>query len=70
MVMEDRELIITPLGTVSTYCYEDKNCPGFLVQYGNNKILLDCGNGISKYLNLPNDFDNLTIIISHLHPLV
>ena len=66
--MENKELIITPLGTVSTYCYEDKNCPGFLVQYEENRVLLDCGNGISKYLNLPKDLHNLTIIISHLHP--
>ena len=66
--MENKELTITPLGTVSTYCYEDKNCPGFLIQYGNNKFLLDCGNGISKNLNLPKDLNNLTIIISHLHP--
>lgn len=65
--MQDKELLITPLGTVSTYCYEDKNCPGFLVRYGENKILLDCGNGISKYLNFPDDLNNLTIIISHLH---
>lgn len=65
--MENKELIITPLGTVSTYCYKGKKCPGFLVQYGKNKILLDCGNGICENLNLPNDFDNLTIIISHLH---
>ena len=60
--MENKELIVIPLGTVSTYCYENKNCPGFLVQYGEHKVLLDCGNGISKDLN------NLTIIISHLHP--
>jgi len=66
--MEDKELIITPLGTVSTYCCEGKKCPGFLVQYGDKKILLDCGNGICEYLNLPNDLNNLTIIISHLHP--
>lgn len=64
--MENKELIITPLGTVSTYCYEGKKCPGFLVQYGDNKILLDCGNGISEYMNLPNDLNNLVIIISHL----
>ena len=66
--MENNELVITPVGTVSTYCYEDKNCPGFLVQYGENRILLDCGNGVCENLNLPNDFNNLTIIISHLHP--
>lgn len=61
------DIIITPLGTVSTYCHNGKNCPGFLVQYGENKILLDCGNGICSYLNLPDDLNNLSIIISHLH---
>ena len=66
--MENKSMIITPLGTVSTYCYEDKNCPGFLVKYGKNKILLDCGNGISRGLKFPDDLNNLTIIISHLHP--
>ena len=66
--MKIKELIITPLGTVSTYCYKEKNCPGFLVNYGSSKILLDCGNGISKELNLPSDLNNMTIIISHLHP--
>lgn len=65
--MENKELIITPLGTVSTYCYDGKKCPGFLLQYGENKILLDCGNGISEYMNLPDDLNNLIIIISHLH---
>jgi len=38
-----------------------------LIECGNRKIMLDCGNGISKYLDLPNDFNNLDIIISHLH---
>ena len=66
--MENKDLFIVPLGTVSTFCYEGKKCPGFLVQYGENRILLDCGNGISEYLDLPNDLNNLSIIISHLHP--
>ena len=61
------EMIIKPLGTVSTFCYLDKCCPGFLIECGKRKIMLDCGNGISKYLDLPNDFNNLSIIISHLH---
>lgn len=65
--MDNKEIILTPLGTVSTYCYENKNCPGFLVNYKDNKILLDCGIGISRFLNIPNDLNNLTIIISHLH---
>lgn len=66
--MENKELIVTPLGTVSTFCYEEKNCPGFLIKYQNNRILLDCGIGISRYLNFNEELNNLTIIISHLHP--
>ena len=58
---------VTPLGTVSTYCNDVSNCSGFLVRYGNRKILLDCGNGISRYLSMPDDLEDLTIIISHLH---
>ena len=65
--MDAKELVITPLGTVSTYCTKTKNCPGFLVQCGEKNILLDCGNGISKELNFPKDLEDLTIIISHLH---
>lgn len=61
-------IIVTPLGTVSPYCKNNLNCPGFLIQYKDNKILLDCGNGITNLLNFPDDLNNLTIIISHLHP--
>ena len=61
-------LEITPLGTVSTFCYEDKCLPGFLIKHNNQNILLDCGNGITKYMSFPNDLNNLTIFISHLHP--
>ena len=63
----NNEISVIPLGTVSTYCNEDKCCPGFLIKCGKRNIMLDCGNGISKYLNLPNDFNDLTIIITHLH---
>lgn len=65
--MKNKDIIVIPLGTVSTYCTKSSNCPGFLVEYGNHKILLDCGNGISRFLNIPDDLKNLTIIISHLH---
>ena len=60
-------MIVIPLGTVSPYCKKDKNCPGFLVKNKNTKILLDCGSGISRLLNFPNDLESLTVIISHLH---
>ena len=59
---------IKPLGTVSTFCHEDKCCPGFLIKYKEQNILLDCGNGITKHMEMPNDLNNLIIIISHLHP--
>ena len=61
------ELIITPLGTVSPYPKGNTNCPGFLVEYNEYKVLLDCGEGISKLLKFPDDLNNLIIIISHLH---
>ena len=33
----------------------------------NKKVLLDCGSGITRELNLPEDLNNLIIVISHLH---
>ena len=33
------EIIITPLGTISPYPKKDMNCPGFLIEYNNEKIL-------------------------------
>lgn len=62
------EVKITPLGTVSPYPKGNKNCPGFLIETKDKKYMLDCGNGSTRLLNLPHDLDNLTIIISHLHP--
>lgn len=60
-------MILKVLGTVSPHCHKDKNCPGFLVTTKDAKILLDCGNGITRNLNYPEDLENLIIIISHLH---
>ena len=53
---------IKVLGTVSPYCKDDKNCPGYLVTNDQTKILLDCGNGITRNLKLPDDLENLNII--------
>ena len=61
-------LIIKPLGTVSPYCYHEMNCAGYLVTYKNQRYLLDAGNGISRYIDFPNDLENLKILITHLHP--
>lgn len=62
------KIIITPLGTVSPYCKGTKNCPGYLIEYRDYKYLFDCGNGITRMLNFPNDLNKLKIFISHLHP--
>ena len=61
------KIIITPLGTVSPYTKDDMNCPGFLVEYNDKKILLDCGNGITRLLKFPNDLKNLSVLITHYH---
>ena len=61
------KIIVTPLGTVSPYTKGDMNCPGYLVEYNNKKILLDCGNGISRLLDFPSIMNDLSIIITHYH---
>jgi len=55
------------LGTQSPVCTEGHNCPGFLIQDGIKRILLDCGSGTHSLLSYPNDLQNLSVIISHLH---
>ena len=60
-------MILKVLGTVSPHCHNEKNCPGYLVTTEHSKILLDCGNGITRNLNYPNDIQDLIVIISHLH---
>ena len=62
-----KEIAITPLGTISPYPKGNRNCPGFLVQYNNNNILLDCGAGVTWLLKFPQDLENLNVIISHYH---
>lgn len=61
------EFSVTPLGTVSPNPTLECNCPGVLVQSGKNKILLDCGSGVSKYFSKPEDLNNLMIFLSHFH---
>lgn len=55
------------LGSVSPYCTKKSNCPGYLITNDNEKILLDCGNGVTREMSFPSDLENLTVIISHLH---
>ena len=60
-------LTVIPLGTVSPYCKDEQNCPSFLVIYKDKKILLDCGNGSTRLLHLPDDLNGLNVFISHFH---
>lgn len=55
------------LGTESPVCKIGHNCPGFLIQDGVNRIMLDCGSGTHSLLEYPRDLHNLSVIISHLH---
>lgn len=55
------------LGSVSPACYKNYNGPGYLITSDQNKILLDCGPGSTRLLDMEKDLQNLTIIISHLH---
>lgn len=59
---------IKALGTVSPWPKGNMNCPGFLVTDGENRIMLDCGNGSSSLLDKYKELKNLTVIISHYHP--
>lgn len=61
------KITITSLGTISPYPKGNMNCPGFLVEYNNKRILLDCGNGITKLLSFPEVLENLNIVITHYH---
>ena len=61
------KIVITPLGTVSPYTKGNMNCPGLLVQYNDKKILLDCGNGVTRLLNFPEDLKDLSVVITHYH---
>ena len=62
------KLKVIPLGTVSPYSKDDKNCPGFLIKYKDKNIMFDCGNGVTRLMNMPDDLKNLKVFISHMHP--
>lgn len=63
----NNQINIKILGSVSPYCKGENNCPGYLVYNKKNKILLDCGNGITRNMKLPEDLIDLSIFITHLH---
>lgn len=61
-------LKLIPLGTVAPYCKDDKKCPGYLIKYNEQNIVLDLGNGAISNMNLPENLSNLKVFISHFHP--
>ena len=62
------ETKIRVLGTVAPYPKNNMNCPGYLIKSNDYNILLDCGNGSTRLLNMKEDLNNLKIFITHLHP--
>lgn len=64
---KEDNLKLQVLGSVSPYTKGEFNCPGYLVSSNRAKILLDCGNGVTRYLNMETDLDNLIVVISHYH---
>ncbi len=63
----DDKLQLQVFGSVSPYIKGNYNCPGYLVSSNRAKVLLDCGNGITKYIDMERELKDLTIVISHLH---
>ncbi len=55
------------LGTQSPVVSKGHNGPGILIKSGKNKVMLDCGSGTHSLLNLPNDLENLSVILTNLH---
>lgn len=58
---------IKVLGTQSPYVTDNHNCPGFLIENNQHRIMLDCGSGTHRMLNFPNDLNNLHVFLTHLH---
>ena len=65
--MNTNDITIIPLGTVSPYPKDNRNCPAFLIRYKDKKILLDCGSGSTRLLNIPEDLNNLHVFLTHYH---
>lgn len=59
---------LTVLGTAGAYPGPGGACSGYLVEYGDSRILLDCGTGVLANLQKHISLRDLThIVISHLH---
>lgn len=59
---------VTVLGKYGPFPAASGACSGYLVQEGNTRVLVDCGNGVLSRLQQICPIDKLSaIIISHLH---
>jgi ribonuclease BN (tRNA processing enzyme) len=65
---EEREVRITVLGKSPSWQDAAGACSGYLVQQGDFRLLLDCGNGVfSKLRGICDYVDIDAVVISHLH---
>lgn len=55
-------------GSVAPYPRCASNCSSFLVKEDDYKVLLDCGPGSTRYIDMLKDLKNLAVFISHYHP--
>lgn len=54
------------LGCHSPFCLEKQAGPSYLIQKGEDKILLDCGSGSHRFIDMFK-IEDLNIFVSHLH---
>ncbi|MDR7517461.1 MAG: MBL fold metallo-hydrolase [Armatimonadota bacterium] len=60
---------LTVLGKWSPYPPAGGSCPGYLVEAGGVRILLDCGSGVVAALHrVCTAFDLHAVVLTHLHP--
>ena len=60
---------LTVLGRWSPYPAPGGACPGYLLQAGSTRLLLDCGEGVVSQLRRHCEAEDLSaLVISHLHP--
>lgn len=57
------------LGAYAPYAPADQACNGYLLEYNETRIMLDCGNGSFAHLQKYCDFRRLNaLVITHYHP--
>jgi ribonuclease BN (tRNA processing enzyme) len=65
---ERKDVQITVLGKSPSWQDTDGACSGYLIQEGDQRLLLDCGNGVFSKLRRVIDYIEVSaVVISHLH---